>query len=162
MFKRIDQRQNMTHAASSKFNDMLTSFDPSVESKLMHDQIANLRHINNNHSSLANIANSTAISSHGLVKPPFQPVLSSDTNLNLNTNNNNNKLASSLKPANASHSHHSSHQHHHNHNHGLAATSSSSTNHVDDTSVSNMSLAFNAYRPTRTTQSSIFYLFFEL
>lgn len=134
------RQQASTGMMTSKlFNENLTNFDPNAESKLMADQIANTRHINN--LSIANIANSTAISpSHG--KPPFHPTLSADTN-----NNNNNKLTPAghggLKP------------------NSLAVSASNvSSSHMIDDSTSNMSLAFNAYRPTRTPQSSIFLLLF--
>lgn len=156
-----DHRHNTTHgtSTSNKFNDILTQFDPSAESKLMADQIANLRHIgggggssgHNNNISLANIANSTALSSSH-AKPPFQPLLSADTNLFANTS----KLASANANANnagggGGKSSLSSINH-------LAVSSSnvSASNHQIDDSISNVSLAFNAYRPNRpVSQSSI-------
>lgn len=125
------------HAAAltSKFNEMLTNFDPSTESRTLQEQVAASRHLSAgaaSATSFSNVANSTAISN--APAPPLP-----------------NPLASSVVR------HHAS----------LAVDSLTNANRlkpssfIDDSALSNnISLAFNNYRPTRPSISSMLIAFF--
>lgn len=125
------------HAAAltSKFNEMLTNFDPSVESRTLQEQVAASRHLSAgaaSATSFSNVANSTAISSAPappLPQPPASSVVRHHASLAVDSLTNANRL----KPSSF----------------------------IDDSALSNnISLAFNNYRPTRPSISSMLIAFY--
>lgn len=125
------------HAAAltSKFNEMLTNFDPSAESRTLQEQVAASRHLSAgaaSATSFSNVANSTAISSAPappLPQPPASSVVRHHASLAVDSLTNANRL----KPSSF----------------------------IDDSALSNnISLAFNNYRPTRPSISSMLIAFF--
>lgn len=124
-----DDGQTIRHKSISIYpsskQEIMSSFDPNIESRLIQEQMAHLRPGSANLSLMGastNIANSTAISP-SIPPPPLQLPFKQ---IATDNNNNTNKLA-----------------------------------YLGDDS-SNISLAFNNYRPTRTTNSSINCLFLML
>jgi hypothetical protein len=110
-------------------NPNFNLFDPNVDNKLIQDQIANSKNL-----SLINIANSTAISNQ--IYAPNNAYSHKQQNHQLfantssSTTNNNNLLKTS----------------------NLAASSSNGSE-----SISNLSLAFQNYRSTKTSNSRTYY-----
>lgn len=127
------------HAAAltSKFNEMLTNFDPSAESRTLQEQVAASRHLSAgaaSATSFSNVANSTAISNAPappLPNPLASSVVRHHASLAVDSLTNANRL----KPSSF----------------------------IDDSALSNnISLAFNNYRPTRPSISNLGHLQFSV